>query len=239
MGFWISAQLSWWPHFWRGLSPAQLSGSANFELTLQRRSATKQALVKADADRRLRRALLRRYAGQNVMLHPGQSCFYWRDARQADLVKIRWLGPALLVLREDDPEGKPYVYWLSHGTQLLRCAPHHVRQDFRSVETTIGGLEVARQAVASLKSRGVTRFLDLDRLNKRNIDEVDEDEEAMDEDLAEPAARRPRLDVGDFRALPGGDDDSGYEPTTPGDPPDNGSVVLSPPSLWWHYSFRG
>ena len=99
-----------------------------------------------------------------------------------------------------------------------------------SVETTIGGLEVARQAVASLKSRGVTRFLDLDRLNKRNIDEVDEDEEAMDEDLAEPAARRPRLDVGDFRALPGGDDDSGYEPTTPGDPPDNGSVVLSPPS---------
>eukprot|EP00434_Breviolum_minutum_P011390 symbB.v1.2.010051.t1/scaffold636.1/size252712/6 len=171
-----------------GLSPAQLSGSANFELTLQRRSAAKQALVKADADRRLRRALLRRYAGQNVMLHPGQSCFYWRDARQADLVKIRWLGPALVVLREDDSEGKtsgqlrpPLVDWKWPVT------------------------------VASLKSRGVTRFLDLDRLNKRNIDEVDEDEEAMDEDLAEPAARRPRLDVGDFRALPGGDDDSGYE----------------------------
>ena len=194
-----------------GLSPAQLSGSANFELTLQRRSAAKQALVKADADRRLRRALLRRYAGQNVMLHPGQSCFYWRDARQADLVKIRWLGPALVVLREDDSEGKPYVY-----TGFL-MAPNSFVVPLTTSGKTSGQLRPPLVdwkwpvTVASLKSRGVTRFLDLDRLNKRNIDEVDEDEEAMDEDLAEPAARRPRLDVGDFRALPGGDDDSGYE----------------------------
>lgn len=210
-----------------GLSPVQLSGVANFELTLERRSAAKQALVKADADRRLQRALLRRYAGQNVVLHPGQTCFYWRDARQADLVKIRWLGPALVVLREDDSEGKPNVYWISHGTQLLRCAPHHVRPDFRSVETSIGGLEAARQAVASLKSRGVTRFTDLSRLNKRNIDEVEDDEEAMDDGSDEPALRRPRLDVGDRGGPPVGDDDSGYSPTTPGDPPEE---VLFPPS---------
>ena len=109
-----------------GLSPVQLSGVANFELTLERRSAAKQALVKADVDRRLRRALLRRYAGQNVVLHPGQTCFYWRDARQADLVKIRWLGPALVVLREDDSEGKPNVYWISLGaycSHLLHLRP--------------------------------------------------------------------------------------------------------------------
>ena len=179
-----------------GLSPAQLGGTPNFELTLERRSVAKQALTKADADRRLRRALLRRYAGQNVMLQPGQDCYYWRDARQADLVKIRWLGPAKVVLREDDEAGKPNVYWISHGTQLLRCAPHHVRPDFRTSETTLGGLEEARQAILSLKSRGVTRFLDLNRINKRNIDEVDEDEEAMDDGSDEPALRRPRLDIG-------------------------------------------
>ena len=88
--------------------------------------------------------------------------------------------------------------------QLLRCAPHHVRQDFRSVETSIGGLEAARQAVASLKSRGVTRFTDLSRLNKRNIDEVDDDEEAMDDGSDGPVARRPRLDVGELGARPTG-----------------------------------
>ena len=178
-----------------GLSPAQLSGSPSFELTLERRSAAKQALIKADADRRLRRALLRRYSGLNVVLQPGQDCYYWRDARQADLVKSRWLGPAKVILREDDDGGKPLVYWISHGTQLLRCAPHHVRPDFRTSETTVGGLAEARQVVANLKSRGVTRFLDLSRANKRNIEEVDEDEEVLGDDLEGPAPQRPRLDL--------------------------------------------
>lgn len=50
--------------------------------------------------------------------------------------------------------------------QLLRCAPHHVRSDFRSADTVVGGLVEARRAVAELKSRGVTRFLDLNRVNK-------------------------------------------------------------------------
>ena len=49
--------------------------------------------------------------------------------------------------------------------------------------------------MASLKSRGVTRFLDLNRANKRNIEEVEEDEEMMDDGTDEPALRRPRLEV--------------------------------------------
>ena len=183
-----------------GLNPGHLDGSASFEEVLQRRSSAKLALTKADADRRLRRALLRRYAGTNSVLEPGQSCFYWRDARHADLVKIRWLGPAKVVLREDDPSsGKPMLYWIAHGTQLLRCAPHHVRTDFRtaSKETIVDGLEEARKIVNDLKSRGVTRFLDLNRVNKRQIDDVASDEEA-DEDMdfgsPEPPLRRLRTD---------------------------------------------
>ena len=84
---------------------------------------------------------------------------YWRDARQADLVKIRWLGPATVILREDDPtSGRPHLYWIAHGTQLLRCALHHVRADFRTADTVIGGLVEARRIVGHLKSRGVTRY---------------------------------------------------------------------------------
>ena len=178
-----------------GLNPCHLDGSLSFEQQLEKRSAAKQALNKADADRRLRRALLRRYAGTNVVLEPGQTCFYWRDARHGDLVKIRWMGPAKVILREDDDSGKPSLYWISHGTQLLRCAPHHVRSDFRSADTVVGGLVEARRAVAELKSRGVTRFLDLNRVNKRSIEDVDEDEEADEgEDLGivEPPMRRRR-----------------------------------------------
>ena len=132
-----------------GLSPAQLSGAANFELTLERRSAAKQALVKADADSRLRRALLRRYAGQNVVLHPGQSC----DARQADLVKIRWLGPALVVLREAD------VPLTTSGKISGQLRP----------------LLVVWKLLVKLwlPWSHVVWLIDLNRLNKRNIDEVD------------------------------------------------------------------
>ena len=162
-----------------GLNPSHLGGNLSFERVLEKRATAKVAIVKADSDRRLRRALLRRYAGSNPLLERGQSCYYWRDARQADLVKIRWLGPATVILREDDPNsGRPYLYWIAHGTQLLRCAPHHVRADFRTADTVIGGLVEARRIVGQLKSRGMTRYLDLERANKHNIHDVDEDEEA-------------------------------------------------------------
>ncbi len=181
--------------------PGHLDGSATFEQVLGRRPTAKQALTQADSDRRLRRALLRRYAGTNSVLEPGQNCFYWRDARHGDMVKIRWLGPAKVVLREDDPNsGKPSLYWIAHGTQLLRCAPHHVRDDFRTAtkETIVDGLSEARKIVMDLKSRGVTRFIDLNRANKRQIDDVASDEEA-DEDMElaspEPPLRRMRTEV--------------------------------------------
>lgn len=163
-------------------------------------NAARVALGRADQDQKLRRALLRRYAGENEALVSGQICFYWRDARAPDLMKIRWRGPARVILREDDDDGKPMVYWVAHGSQLLRCAPHHVRPDFRQVggETSIGGLESARRAVSELKSRGVTRFIDLNKLNKRRLEEVDTDEEGLDDDDFPdlgPPRRRPRLDI--------------------------------------------
>ena len=179
-----------------GLNPAHLGGSETFEALLQRRTAAKMALAKADQDQRLRRALLRKYSGTNAPLQSGQVCWYWRDARASDLVKIRWKGPARMILREDDDEGKPMTYWIAHGTQLLRCAPHHVRAGFQQAgATVIGGLEEARRSVVELKSRGVTRFIDLARANKRQIEDIQSDDEAMDDDLDGPPRQRPRLDL--------------------------------------------
>ena len=92
---------------------------------LELRTAAKMALVQADQDMRLRRALLRRYAGQNTPLQPGQLVFYWHDARTADFVKIRWLGTARVVMREDDEEGKPLVYSIGFRTTLSCCDVRH------------------------------------------------------------------------------------------------------------------
>ena len=82
------------------INPTHLSDS--FEDTLYRRTAARTALLQADVDEKLRRALLRRYAGTNQKLLCGQLCYYWRDGRQADLVKIRWRGPARVLMVEED-----------------------------------------------------------------------------------------------------------------------------------------
>lgn len=122
--------------------------SDSFEDTLYRRTAARTALLQADVDEKLRRALLRRYAGTNQKLLCGQLCYYWRDGRQADLVKIRWRGPVRVLMVEEDKDGEPITYWLSHRTQLIRCAPHHVRPDFHQIEkTALDGLEIVRKEV--------------------------------------------------------------------------------------------
>ena len=85
-------------------------------------------------------------------------------------------------MREDDDDGRPRVYWIGHKTQLLRCAPHHVRPEIgRSTSTLIGDLQVAKDMLQALKSRGVTRYSDLAIKNKRNIDDVDSGDEMLDD----------------------------------------------------------
>ena len=164
------------------LGPAHLEGNQPFEETLKRRAAARNAITAAEVDRKLRRALLRKYQRQQGPLTLGQSCFYWRDSRASDLKKIRWHGPARVVMVEHDEQGRPRLYWVAHRTQLIRAAPHHVRPDFTDLQVAIDGLQAARHDIAGLKSRGVTRFLDLGRLNRRNIDDVDDDEEGMQDD---------------------------------------------------------
>ena len=75
----------------------------------------------------------------------------------------------------------------------VQWSPHHVRPDFRHPEASnLDGLAEARKEVANLKSRGVTRFVDMKRANKRNVEEIQSDEEELPD--AGPPRQRPRLD---------------------------------------------
>ena len=142
-----------------------------------------KALVEADADRRLRRALGAKYKGLNAEYALGQQVWFCRDQRQPDLVKIRWLGPAQVVMKEYTKEGenrRPHVYWLAYKTQLIRCAPHHVRADVKSVGHVLDDVQKALNSVRQLRSRGVTRCYDLHKLNKHDIVDAEEDEHRDD-----------------------------------------------------------
>ena len=189
------------------LNAAQLAGNNNsFEQNLERRTAAKLALTSADADSKLRRALSRKYQGQNRVVRLGERVWFWRDARQGALNKIRWLGPAHVVLREEDPAAftdaaKIKTYWLAYKSQLVRAAPHHVRGDILGPQHVLDDMQAALNTVRQLKSRGVTRYYDLRRANRQQLGDVEEDEQQDDPDgplhdeADEPPRHRLRLEI--------------------------------------------
>ena len=134
------------------------------KLRLQQ-EATK-AMMTADTDRKLRRALLRKFIGKQTILQAGDMCFYRRDAPAGSPAKIRWHGPATVVMREEGRAGpNSDVYWINpHGTSLLRAAPEHVKAISHSAdpaEPKRDPLDVAKRALDNSRGRGVTLYTDL------------------------------------------------------------------------------
>ena len=78
----------------------------------------------------------------------------------------------------------------------------------------------AKEVLRQVKSRGVTRFLDLNRLNRQHMDDINEDEEIISDHEADdyvPEAKRRRL--AELHNGAEGDDD--YEPSIADDDPHN------------------
>ena len=167
-------------------NPAHLDPSERFMEKLRLQQEASKAMTEADTDQRLRRALLRKYMGQPVLLQPGDLCYYWRDTPAGSPMKLKWRGPATVIMREPGPHG-PHtdIYWIGHGTVLLRAAPEHIKpatpiQDV--TEQPRDPLDTAKQALANIRQRGVTQFVDLSKSNKRRREEVATDEEEEDTD---------------------------------------------------------
>ena len=147
--------------------PSHFGGNTSFEDMLNKRHSAKKALLDADADRRLRRALQMKYKGTNSEYSLGQRVWFWRDAR--------WLSPAHVVMKEyhqDTDTPQVSVYWLAFKTQLIRCAPHHIRADVKGMDHALDDTQLALNTVRQLRSRGVTRYYDLHRLNRQNLADV-------------------------------------------------------------------
>ena len=159
------------------------------------------AVNKANIDSRLRRALLRKYTGQQSILATGDRCYYWRDGTAAGS-KLRWKGPAIVVMREVSDAG-PHadIYWIAHGTSLLRAAPEHVKPAVYKDTDTMDPLDRAKLALFGVRNRGVTHYTDLIKTNKRKREEIDSDEETEeldreyldDTDLGPTGNVRPKL----------------------------------------------
>ena len=98
-----------------------------FAKTLNKRTAAAEAFLRADASDRLRRALLRKFRSTQESVEVGQQCYYWREQGTRKLDKTKWHGPATVCMREDNEQGRPRVYWVTHGTSLIRCSGEQIR----------------------------------------------------------------------------------------------------------------
>ena len=170
--------------------------------------------------------------------------------RSPDLVKIRWKGPATVLMREEDESGKPKIYWIAYKSQLLRAAPHLVPPEIgKSTSNMMGNFEDAKEVIKSLKPRG---FADLTIQNQRNSYDMDTDEEVLDdlESNWEPPTQRRRLFDPNFtRASPApslvyspsvGPDPAELDlDDAPGPPPDRTPSCSSSCRVAWTYARPG
>ena len=170
------------------LTIAQLTPSQQMQEKLELKQQAATAVIQADNDARLRRALLRQHQAQQHTYATGQQVFYWRDAPGGAGPKIRWKGPAVIVMVEDGRAGPlTNVYWLAHGTTLLRASGEHLRPHLEPPDKTdTTPITRAQQALDSIRGRSTTLYIDLDKTNKRKREEVaTEDEEEVRDDIAD------------------------------------------------------
>ena len=128
------------------------------QVQLKRANAAK-AFIAADTDAKLRRAFNQKFIEVKDDLVVGQQCWFWRNAGAGVLQKSRWRGPARIVAVEELEDVK--VFWLCHGTSLIRCSPRQVRPLVE--ETGVPAVPDRRAALRDLeelKARSTTQFQD-------------------------------------------------------------------------------
>ena len=89
---------------------------------LELKAKAQHACAQAEIDVMLRRAMLRRFTGNDEDLHPGECCLYWRETGNRFHTN-QWKGPAVVVAVQTDPDtGCIDTYRLAHGTMLSKQA---------------------------------------------------------------------------------------------------------------------
>ena len=188
------------------VNPAQeaIDEQGAFAAVQARRVEAARAFIAADSDAKLRRAFTQKFAE----MQDGQKVWYWHKHLRR-LQKQGWRGPARIVAIEEQPSVN--VYWLCHGTSLLRCGARQVRP---MVEDTGMPVPADRQAalrdLQELKARSTTQFRDELRRSGQadEADELEGDDVELDAEY-EPSERDASEDEPESRV-------DAEEPNVPG-----------------------
>ena len=84
------------------------------------------------------------------------------EAGSGILQKVKWRGPARVVAKETNEDGKVLILWLTHGTSLVRCAPHQVRPKVEEQGCNVAAdPSAALKDLQELRARSTTQFKDI------------------------------------------------------------------------------
>jgi hypothetical protein len=103
-----------------------IDDASKFAEIQRRRFTAQKAWIQADSDAKLRRAMNKIFQETKDDVQIGQKVWFWRKAGSGILQKAKWRGPARVVAKEVNEDGKVLILWLTHGTSF-RCSPHQVR----------------------------------------------------------------------------------------------------------------
>ena len=139
---------------------------------MQRREAGATAFLKANVSNAIRSSLLARSRPTRREYEVGEWAFYWRVLKdESKLEKVHWHGPGLVSLKEpkanEENVVRDHVYWLVHGSAILRCTPELMRPEFPQErdqrELEQNGQQTARDLLSGV--RGPVNFYDLSGQN--------------------------------------------------------------------------
>ena len=119
---------------------------------LELKAKAQYGCPRAAIDVKLRRAMLRRFTGNDEDLHPGECCLYWRETGNR-FHTIQWRGQQWLSPFRQTPTLAASTPTGWHMAQcLLRASRQHVRR-LVSDDGVVNGSQSAEQAPAGLRQR--------------------------------------------------------------------------------------
>ena len=106
--------------------PEHFGDEADLAKVTRVKEAAAIAFHKANQDLAVRSAALHRARVETEELEVGNYVYYWKPQTNK-LDPFRWRGPALVVSQEEHPGQSSKIYWIVHGSSLVRCTRQQLR----------------------------------------------------------------------------------------------------------------
>ena len=103
-------------------------GNEQYKEDWNRRAAAAKGFIDANNSQAVRNAVLMKSRPKPEKCQVGEFVFYWREADKNKASSAHWRGPAVVCTIEPTESGAG-VYWIVHGSALIRATHEQLRPE--------------------------------------------------------------------------------------------------------------